>query len=194
MKLYSDQSGRAPSPRRVRVFIVEKGLDVAVVKMELHKENRTDEFRKKNPMGNLPVLELDDGTCISESLAICRYLEALSPAPSLFGSTPIEIATIEMWNRRSELAFYLPIEYAGGFLGEDVAAGARKRVDKMLTLFDAELATHDFIAGSAFSVADITTKVAIDFGVRFNDIAVPEDLLHFRRWHSDMESRPSFQE
>ena len=191
MKLYSDQSGRAPSPRRVRLFIAEKAIDVDVIEMELHKENRTDEFRKKNPMGNLPVLELDDGTCISESIAICRYLEEISPEPALFGSDPLEKATVEMWNRRAELAFYLPIEYAGGFMGEEVADRARKKIDKMLQLFDTELAKRQFIASSAFSVADITTKVAIDFGVRFNSIVVPDHLTHFRRWHFDVESRPS---
>lgn len=191
MKLYSDRSGRAPSPRRVRIFVAEKGLDVAVVEMELHKENRTDEFREKNPLGNLPVLELDDGTCISESMAICRYLEEISPEPALFGSGPLQKATIEMWNRRSELAFYLPIEYAGGFLGDEVADGARKRVARMLDLFNSELEARQYIAGAAFSVADITTKVAIDFGVRFNGIVVPDDLTHFRRWHTEIDGRPS---
>jgi len=191
MKLYSDQLGLAPSPRRVRIFIAEKAIDVDVIKMEIHKENRTDEFRKKNPMGNLPVLELDDGTCLSESMAICRYLEEISPDPALFGSNPLEKAIVEMWNRRSELAFYLPIEYAGGFLGEEVAESARKRVARMLSLFDAELATRQYVAGSAFSVADITTKVAIDFGVRFNGIVVPDDLTYFQRWHSETEIRES---
>ena len=194
MKLYSDHSGRAPSPRRVRIFIAEKGVDVEIVKMELHKENRTDEFKQKNPMGNLPVLELDDSACISESMAICRYLEEISSEPVLFGSNPLNKATIEMWNRRSELAFYLPIEYAGGFLGENVAEGARRRVERMLRLFDFGLATREFIAGPVFSVADITTKVAIDFGVRFNDIVVPDELQNFLRWNSAMEARPSTSE
>jgi glutathione S-transferase len=191
MKLYSDAAQRAPSPRRVRMYIAEKSLQVEVVPLDLHTDNRTPEFRQKNPMGNLPVLELDDGTCISETIAICRFLEALSPEPRLFGESPIEIATIEMWNRRSELSFYLPIEFAGGFLGEDVARGARQRVEKTMRLFDSELASRRFIAGETVSVADITTKVAIDFGVRFNQIAVPEDVQNFRRWNAEMDSRPS---
>ncbi len=191
MKLYSDRHGRAPSPRRVRMFIAEKSLDVEVVSMELHTENRTPNFKQKNPIGTLPVLELDDGTCIAESIAICRYLEEISPQPRLFGASPLEIATIEMWNRRAELAFYLPIEYAGGFLGEEVAQRSRQRVDKMLRLFDEELAGRAFIAGTDLSVADITTKVAIDFGVRFNDIVVPEDVGNFQRWHTELESRAS---
>lgn len=159
--------------------------------MELHTENRTSAFRRKNPMGNLPVLELDDGTCISESMAICRYLEEISREPALLGSEPLEKATIEMWNRRSELAFYLPIEYAGGFMGDEVAVRARKRVARMLSLFDSELETRQYIAGPGFSVADITTKVAIDFGIRFNGIVVPDALTHFRRWHAEIDGRPS---
>ena len=191
MKLYSDESGTAPSPRRVRIFVAEKDLDVETVPMQLHTENRTDAFRRKNPMGNLPVLELADGTCIAETMAICRYLEELSPEPPLFGATPLERAQVEMWNRRAELAFYLPIEFAGGFLGDEVARGARKRVDRMLRLFDGELATRPFLAGPRFSVADITAKVAIDFGVRFNEIAVPEELADFRRWSDEVGARPS---
>ena len=173
------------------MYLAEKSIHVEVVALDLHTGNRTPEFRKKNPMGNLPVLELDDGRCISESMAICRYLEELTPDPRLFGESPIEIANVEMWNRRAELAFYLPIEFAGGFLGEDVARGARQRVEKTMRLFDAELASHAFIAGETLTVADITTKVAIDFGVRFNGITIPEDAEHFRRWNSGMDSRPS---
>ena len=89
--------------------------------MGARNETRTPEFRRKNPNGTLLVLELDDSTCISESMAICRYFEEISPEPRLFGTTPLDKALIEMWNRRSELGFYLPIEYAGGFLGEEVA-------------------------------------------------------------------------
>jgi glutathione S-transferase len=192
MKLYSDAGGTAPSPRRVRIFIAEKKMTVEIVELNLHEENRTPEFAEKNPMQTVPVLELEDGTCIAESIAICRYLEAISPeAPQLFGSTPIEIANVEMWNRRSELAFYLPIELAGGFLGRRVAERARKQVDRMLRLFDDELATRPFIAGDAYSVADITTQVAIDFGIRFNGIAVPDDAGNLRRWHAEMAARPS---
>jgi len=191
MKLYSDSTKTAPSPRRVRMFLSEKHIEVDVVAMALHEDNRTEAFRRKNPIGTLPVLELDDGTCIAESLAICRYFEAESPEPVLFGVSPLQIATIEMWNRRAELNFYLPIEYAGGFLGAEVADRARKNVDKMLNLFDANLAQHEFLAGKEFSVADITAKVAIDFGVRYNDIVVPESYPHFRRWSDQMGARPS---
>jgi glutathione S-transferase len=96
-----------------------------------------------------------------------------------------------MWNRRSEFAFLMPIEFAGGFLGDDVAQSARGRVEKTMGLFDRELASRPFIAGDTFSVADITTKAAIDFGVRFNGITIPDDVKNFRRWHEETDSRPS---
>ena len=191
MKLYSDIGGTAPSPRRVRVFIAEKGLEVPLELLDLHKGNRTEAFREKNPLRNLPVLELDDGTCLSETMAICRYLDELHPEPPLFGVEPLERATIEMWNRRAELSFYLAVEYAGGFLGEDVAKRSRRGAYKMIDLFDGELARHQFIAGGVFSVADITTKVAIDFGVAYNDFELPTDATNFVRWHADMDVRPS---
>ncbi len=96
MKIYVDRGGTARSPRRVRIFLAEKGIRVPYVRLEIHKENRTPEFRRKNPLSTLPVLELDDGSCISESIAICRYFEELHPEPPLFGSSPREKAEIEM--------------------------------------------------------------------------------------------------
>jgi glutathione S-transferase len=191
VKLYSDDGGTAPSPRRVRVFASEKGIDLTVERLRLHEENRSDAFAQKNPLRNLPVLELDDGTCLSESVAICRYLEGLYPRPALFGETPIEIGVIEMWNRRAEISFYLSIEYAGGFLGPDVAARAKKKVSRMLALFDDELSGRAFVAGDTLSVADITVMVALDFGVRYNDIEMPDSLHAFNRWYVEMQSRAS---
>ncbi len=129
--------------------------------MYTFEENRTDAFAQKNPLRNLPVLEVEDRTCLSESMAVCRYLEALYPHPFL---CVLEIGQVEMWNRRAELSLYLPIEYAGGFLGSDVAERARKKVSRMLTLFDHELSGRAFIAGDALSVADITMMVALDSG------------------------------
>lgn len=191
MKLYSDLSRQAPSPRRVRMFLAEKSFDLQIVEMELHKDNRTTEFRLKNPMGNLPVLELDDGTCISESVAICRYIEQLQPEPSLFGNKSLDIALIEMWNRRAEFAFYMPIEFAGGFLGAEVAEGAIKRVQKTMRLFNDKLSVSKYLAGEWFSIADITAKVALDFGMRFNGIVIPDEVEHFVRWNQALETRES---
>jgi len=173
------------------MFLAEKSFDLQIVEMELHKDNRTTEFRLKNPMGNLPVLELDDGTCISESVAICRYIEQLQPEPSLFGNTSLDIALIEMWNRRAEFAFYMPIEFAGGFLGAEVAEGAIKRVQKTMRLFNDKLSVSKYLAGEWFSIADITVKVALDFGMRFNGIVIPDEVEHFVRWNQALETRES---
>jgi glutathione S-transferase len=191
MKLYSDIEGTAPSPRRVRVFLVEKSFELEIVRLKIHKENRSDDFAKKNPMRNLPVLELNDGTCISETVAICRYIEALQAEPFLFGSNDLECAIIEMWNRRSEFAFYMPIEFAGGFLGEEVARNARKRVQRTAAIFDAQLTTSKFLASNSLSIADITTKVALDFGIRYNDIEIDRKMSNFLRWNEEMEKRES---
>jgi glutathione S-transferase len=173
------------------MFLAEKSFDLQIVEMELHKDNRTKEFRVKNPMGNLPVLELEDGTCISESVAICRYIEQLQPEPSLFGNNPLDMAVIEMWNRRAEFAFYMPIEFAGGFLGAEVAEGAKKRVEKTMQLFNERLSVSKYLAGEWFSIADITAKVALDFGIRFSDIVIPEEVEHFIRWNQALETRES---
>src|SRR5262245_65903948 len=111
MKLYS--SGWAPNGRRVAMFLAEKGLEVPTVEVDLAKrENTHASFVARNPLGRMPVLELDDGTHLTESVAISRYFEALQPTPSLFGTTPIEQATIEMWNRRAELNVLIPVAQA----------------------------------------------------------------------------------
>jgi glutathione S-transferase len=191
MKLYSDINGDAPSPRRVRVFLAEKGIDVDLVRLRIHDENRTKDFAAKNPMRTLPVLELDDGTCISESIAICRYFEQLSPNPSLFGTSPLVVAMIEMWNRRAEFSFYMPIEFAGGFLGEEVTKNAQNRVARTAKVFDEQLRMSEFLAGNDISVADITAKVALDFGVKFNEITIDQSLQNFHRWNAMMENRDS---
>ncbi len=170
------------------MFALEKGIHLPVEHLRLHEENRTDAFAQKNPLRNLPVLEVEDRTCLSESMAVCRYLEALYPHPFL---CVLEIGQVEMWNRRAELSLYLPIEYAGGFLGSDVAERARKKVSRMLTLFDHELSGRAFIAGDALSVADITMMVALDFGIQYNDIEVPDELNNFKRWYAEIQSRPS---
>ena len=108
MKILDEK--RAPNPRRVRVFLAEKGIDVPFEQVEIMTgAHKLAGFTKLNPVQRVPVLVLNDGTAISESMAICRYFEAIQPEPSLFGETPIEIALIEMWNRRAELNFFLPV-------------------------------------------------------------------------------------
>jgi len=201
MKLHEAPS---PNARRVHVFLKEKGLDaIPSVPVDIRGgENLTSEFRAKNPFGRVPVLELDDGTLLSESVAICRYLEGLHPEPSLFGSTPLELATIEMWNRRAEINFMLSatgafrnltgffkdrekISAEWGAISLENAAGALQR-------FDAVLVDSEFLAGDRFSIADITMGCALDFA-KMVKLQLPLDLPGVSRYHQALQARPSFQ-
>jgi glutathione S-transferase len=200
MKLYD--GGRAPNPRRVRVFLAEKGISVPTELVDIGTlQQRTPEFTKINPMQRLPVLELDDGTRIAESIAICRYFEARQPEPPLFGQGAVEIARIEMWNRQIELDLLAAIAAAFRHLHpamkaiEDPQVPAwgeanKPRVLKMLTFLDGELSGRPFIAGDTFSVADISAMIALDF-MKWAKLRVPEDLSHVRRWYAEVAARPS---
>ncbi len=200
MKLYD--GGRAPNPRRVRVFLAEKGVEVPVEPVDLGAmAHRSAAFTAVNPLQRLPALELDDGTVITESIAICRYFEALHPAPPLFGSDPKETAIIEMWERRIE--FHLLATVANVFRHThpamkemevpQVPAWAeanRPRVAAFLDLLDRELAGRRYVAGDRFTVADITGMVAVDF-MKWARLPVSDDLAHVQRWHADVAARPS---
>jgi glutathione S-transferase len=147
------------------------------------------------------VLELDDGTVITETMAICRYFEALHPTPALFGSTPVEIGTIEMWQRRVELKLFFSIASAFRHLHPAMAASEVPQVAQWgeankpkalaaMRMLDAQLAGNPFICGPKISVADITAMIAIDF-TKPAKIAVPEELQHLRLWYAGMKARPS---
>ncbi|MAU95019.1 MAG: glutathione S-transferase [Fulvimarina sp.] len=200
MRLFD--GGRAPNPRRTRIFIAEKAIEVPLEPVDMGRlEHRSETIASRNPLQRLPVLELDDGTVITESIAICRYFEALHPEPPLFGTTPIEIATIEMWNRRIELGLYASVAAAFRHTHPAMAewevpqvpvwgeANRDKAVD-FLRVFDAHLAGHRFAAGDAFSVADITGVVAVDF-MKPAKIALPADLANVARWYGEVSARPS---
>ena len=200
MKIYN--SPVAPNPRRVRVFLAEKGISVPYEDIDIgNAVNRQPEFRKKNPLAGVPVLELDDGTCIAESVAICRYFEALNPEPPMFGVGAKDQAVVEMWQRRCELSLFFPIaqvfRHTHPAMKElevpQVPAWAeanRPRVLDFLRILDAELGKHPFIAGERYTVADITALCAIDF-MKPARIAVPEELTHLKRWHAEVSARPS---
>jgi glutathione S-transferase len=200
MKLYD--GGRAPSPRRVRIFLAEKGIELPKVPVDLAKlEQKSETFRALNPLQRVPVLVLDDGTVITETMAICRYFEALRPAPNLFGHDALEIAKVEMWNRRIELGLYSAVQaiFRHGHPAmakmqvPQVAEWAeinRPRVTEFLELLDNELAGRKFVAGDRFSVADITGLVAIDF-MKPAKLELPEPYRHVRRWHAEISARPS---
>jgi len=200
MKLYN--SNLAPSPRRVRVFLAEKGVSIPRVEVDLGKlEHKGPEFARLNPFRTIPVLELDDGTKIAESIAICRYIEALWPEPNLFGSTPLERAMIEMWQRQLELRLLLPIaqvlRHTHPRMAEmevpqipDWAAANRPRALDAMAIVDETLSDRPFIAGDRFTVADITGLVALDFS-KSARIAIPPELVHLNRWHAALKARPS---
>lgn len=200
MKLYD--STRAPNPRRVRIFLAEKGVTLPLVQVDLMKgEHRAAPFATVNPFQQLPVLELDDGTTISESIAICRYFEGLHPQPPLFGRTPLEVAQIEMWNRRAEHGLMWSVAQCVRHTHpafdvlerpqvKDWGEVNRARVGEQLALLDRELAQRPFIAGDMFTVADITALVAIDF-MRLAKIERPTSLAALARWYAEVAARPS---
>ncbi|MGH7780067.1 MAG: glutathione S-transferase family protein [Candidatus Binataceae bacterium] len=199
MKLY--EFTQAPNPRRVRVFLAEKGIQVPFEQVNLAAgDNRKPEFLKINPMGGLPVLELDDGTHLAESVAICRYFEGQKPEPPLFGVDTKDKAVVEMWNRRMELeilsmtagAFRNTSEFFKGRIpqspeyGEICRTAALKRLDWL----DKELAHRQFVAGDRFSIADITALIAVDFG-RTTGIKILPEQKNLKRWHDEVSARPS---
>ena len=200
MKLYD--SVRAPNPRRVRIFLAEKGIDVPRVMVDLAAfEHRSDDFTLRNPLQKTPALELDDGTVITESVAICRYFEEIHPEPPLLGRTPLEKATVEMWNRRVELGFMTEVQmvFRHGHPGmatheipqvkEWAEANKPKLIDS-LRLINDRLGEAPYIAGDHYSIADITLLCAVDF-MKPTKIKVPEDHTHLLRWYERVNARPS---
>ena len=200
MKLYNHSL--APNPRRVRIFAAEKGINLTLEDVDiLAGQSRTPEFLAKNSSGGVPVLELDDGSHLSESVAICRYLEGLHPEPNLLGRNLHEQADIERWNRRMELELFTAIGrtfqntspiFQGRFkqfpkYGEAQRAVAYQRLERM----DRELNGHQFVAGERFTIVDITALVAIDIGGRLADIKIAPELAHLTRWHNAVSKRPS---
>ncbi len=199
MKIYDSKT--APNPRRVRIFVAEKGIQIPYEEVDLVKAvNRGEEFRKKNPSGTVPVLELDDGTCISETVAICRYLEELHPNPPLMGVDAKDRALVEMWQRRMELELLIPIADAfrqrhDFFKGKirqlpEYAEVQKKNAEDRLARLDNELANRKFIAGDRYTIADITALCAIDFG-RVSKIAIQPDQANLARWHAEVSARAS---
>ena len=202
MKLFD--GGKAPNPRRVRVFLAEKGIEVPLVSVDMGAMgHRSEEITARNPLRRLPVLELDDGTVLTESVAICRYFEELHPEPPLFGVGALGKAKVEEWQRRLELNLLGTVaaafrhlhpamkEWEVPQIAEWGEANKPKALD-FLTFLDKELATRAFVAGDAYSIADITGMIAIDF-MKPARIQVPEELVNVRRWHAAVSARSSAQ-
>jgi len=200
MKLYNHF--QAPNPRRVRIFAAEKGIKLALEEIDiLSGKSRTPEFLAKNSSGGVPVLELDDGSYLSESVAICRYLEGLHPEPNLLGRDLREQVEIDRWNRRMELELFAAIGrtfqntspiFQGLFKQfPDYGEAQRAVVNQRLERMDRELDGHQFVAGDRFTIADITALVSIDIGGALAGIKIAPELTHLRRWHESISSRPS---
>jgi glutathione S-transferase len=194
--------GRAPSPRRVRIFLAEKRIDVPRRQIDFaNLEQFSEAFTLLNPMQRVPVLILDDGTPISETMAICRYFEALHPEPNLLGRDAREIATVEMWNRRVELNFYGAVSSAFRHLSPAMGVSEKPQIAEwgeankakalaFLAVLDRELATRPYVACDRYTVADITTLATVDF-MRAPKIELPTDMKNVRRWHAEVSARPS---
>lgn len=200
MKLYD--SKMAPNPRRTRIFLAEKGISLPTEQVDMMKmEHKTPEYTAINPFQRMPALVLDDGTVITESLAICRYFEALQPDPPLFGSGPKETALVEMWSRRVENNFFATVAAVFRHLHPAMkelevpqvpawAEANKPRVTWFLELLDDELANREFIAGDNFSIADITAQCTVDF-MKPARLTVPEGAANVKRWHAAVSARPS---
>lgn len=201
MKLYT--SHRAPNPRRVRWVMAEKGIeDVDLIEIDiLTGEHRTAEYRARVGVPHVPALELDDGTTISESVAIGRYLEALYPEPNLFGVDAREQAVIEMWTRRCEFYLANPIMLSVRHSHPALAALEavqmpqladynRLAAEKFMKTLDRRLAEHEFIATDRFTIADIVAVAGLDFA-RLIKYRPPEDLTHLARWLEAGRARPA---
>lgn len=202
MKLHEAPS---PNARRVQVFLKEKGIEAPPsVAVDIRGgENLTEAYRALNPFGRVPVLEFDDGTCLAESVAICRYFEGLHPEPCLFGAEPLEQALIEMWNRRAEINFMMPAAQAfrnlTGFFKDREKVSAEWGAISLeiaadgLTRFDQALTDRQFLAGDGFSIADITLGIALGFAQQIK-LELPFDLPNIARYLAQISARPSFQE
>ena len=200
--IFYDAPNPAPNPRRVRIYLAEKGLSVPIKTMSIiAADHKAEDFVAKYPPGQLPVLELDDGRMIGESIAICRYFEALHPEPPLFGTDPLAMAEIEMWSRRVEFTLMNPIGqiwmHTHPFTARVVVPqyteyGESNRPKALAAMrrFDQALSAGAFLAGQNYSIADIVLLTTIDFA-GFIGVPVPQDLTALIDWHSRVSVRPS---
>lgn len=201
-KLKLFDGGRAPNPRRVQIFLAEKNISITTQQVDINKlEQRSDAFSVLNPMQRVPVLVLEDGTAIAESVAICRYFEEMQPEPRLMGNDIRSKVLIEMWQRRIEFGFLLPVSMAFRHLhplaahleSPQIAEWGRinqHRAREFMSFLDCELTDRTFMAGDEFSIADITAIVAYQF-LKPARIGYPEDLPNLQKWFEAVSTRPS---
>ena len=199
--IFYNSPNPAPNPRRVRIFAAEKGIALDIREVSIVKrEQKSPEYMAINPRGQTPSLQLDDGTVITESVAICRYLEALQPAPPLFGTTPLEIATIEMWSRRVEMILMPPVgavwvnthAFTAALPGRNAEWGEanRPRVEAAFRFFDHSLEGREFLADANYTMADILLLTTMDFAA-FVGCGAPADCAALAAWHERVSTRLS---
>ena len=200
MKLYD--GGRAPNPRRVRIFLAEKGIEVPLVPVDMSAlGHKSPEITALNPLRRLPILVLDDGRVLTESVAICRYFEELHPEPTLFGRGALGKALVEMWQRRMELSFVGHVAAAFRHIHPamkewevpqipEFGEASKPKALEFLEMLDGELASREFIAGDEYTIADITGLVGMDF-MKPARITLPESYGNVRRWYDTVKARPS---
>jgi glutathione S-transferase len=200
MKLYD--GGRAPNPRRVRVYLAEKGITVPTEQVDIGAlEQKSAAFTAVNPLQRVPALVLDDGTIITESIAICRYFEFSHPEPPMFGEGALGQAMVEMWNRRCEQHLLAQVSHVFRHLHPAMKAmevpqiaewgeANKTKVLEFLPILDRQLGEHSFVAGDRYSVADITALIAVDF-MKPAKLAVPPEFGNVLRWHAEVSARPS---
>lgn len=192
----------APNPRRVRIFLAEKGIEIPMRDVALAAlEQKQEDFRKINPLQTVPALVLDDGEVLTESVAICRYFERLHPEPPLFGVGAHDEAFVEMWQRRVEFGLLATVgmafRHSHPRMAEmenpqlpEFAEVQRGRAGRFLRFLDSELAARRYIAGNAFTIADITALAAVDL-TPFARIDIPAELTQVARWREEVSNRPS---
>ena len=206
MKFYDCTT--APSPRRVRIFLAEKGVSIPTMQVDLRNgEQFTEAFRAINPECTVPALQLDDGTVIADAVAICQYIEELHPEPPLIGSSPEERAVVTALNRRIERdGFFAAMDAlrntAAGLKGRalpgphdyeqipELAERGRKRLEHFFRDMEVRLAGRTFVAGTRYTIADISALVVTDFAGRLK-LAMPDECANLRRWHAAVSARPS---
>jgi glutathione S-transferase len=201
MKLYNAPLP-APNPRRVRIFLAEKGASVPLVDVAIMKrEHKSPEHMERNSLGQLPTLELDDGTMISETVAICRYLEHLYPNPPMFGRTVLEQALVDMWVRRIEFSVMTPVgmfwRHSHPFTAavvkpqyKEFGDSNREHYNRALAWLDSELKGKSFLTGVDYTIADICLLSTVDFATWIG-LELPGDVAHVRAWHERVSARPS---
>ncbi|MBL8772157.1 MAG: glutathione S-transferase family protein [Phenylobacterium sp.] len=200
MKLYGAPMP-APNPRRVRIFLAEKGVDLPETPVNMmQREHKSAEHRARNSLGQVPTLELDDGTCISETVAICRYFDEIHPEPPMFGRTPVEKAQVDMWSRRVEFTVMSPVgmywRHAHPFTArlltqfKDFGESNREHYRNAQGWLDRELADRPFLCGDAYTMADICLLSTVDFATWIG-LPLEESNANLKAWHDRVSARPS---